>query len=322
MRFLYPLLGILFIPVIIIYYKKFKNTEKDFFIRFPNVDDIEVKKSFFSYGKFYVIEIIIFVLLIFAVMRPQLGKKEIEQKIRGYSIMLVMDISSSMKAADLEPSRFEVAKKVLRDFVGKRQNDFIGFTAFAKSSLTLVPATINREMVLSTIKNLDIGYIEDGTAIGMGISSAVSSLKNSRSKTKIIILLTDGDNNSGNISPSKAADIADEYGIKIYAIGVGKDDRVPYPVETPFGTQYKKVNMKFNEEILKEISRKTGGKYYRATNNKELKNIYGDINRLEKSEFRMKYHIKYEDKFYIPLIAAFIVLSAYYLIRRLIFVME
>lgn len=322
MRFLYPLFGFLIIPLIFIYYKKFKKTEKDFFIKFPNVENLDVKNSFFSYQKFYIFEILVFVFLILALMRPQVGKKEIEQKIRGYSIMLVMDISSSMKAADLKPSRFQVAKTVLRNFTKKRKNDFIGFTAFAKRSLTLVPATINREMVLSTIKNLNIGYIEDGTAMGMGISSAVSSLKNSKSKTKLIILLTDGNNNAGNISPSKAAEIAKQYGIKIYTIGVGRKDRVPYPVQTPFGKKYKKVDMKFNEEILKSITKKTGGKYYRATNNKELKNIYKDINRLEKSEFKMKYHINYKDKFYLPLFIGFVLLVIYYLIRRTVFIME
>ena len=320
MRFLSPLYLILLIPLGVLYFFKFKNKIEMPSLNFPFLAKNSGKKTVFNIKWLYFLEILMFLFMILALMRPQFGKKEIEEKIHGYSIMLVMDLSLSMKAADLKPSRFSVAKHVLKEFIKKRPNDMLGFTIFSGSSITLIPLTINHDMILNAIDNLKIGLLDDGTAIGMGIASAVASLKNSKSKNKMIILLTDGDNNMGDISPDMAADIAKEFGIKIYAIGVGAKDRVPFPFKTPFGTVvYKMVNMKFNENVLKNIAQKTGGSYFRAIDAKSLQDIYENINKMEKSEFKIKYHMKYYDKFYIPLFISIILLLLRLFIGKLFF---
>ncbi len=306
MRFAAPLYALLFIPVLLLYIAKFKHKWQEPAYRFPTLSFLKTAKSGLTKTALYILETLALFFLILALMRPQFGHKEIEQKVHGYAIMMVMDTSLSMMAADLRPSRFEVAKDVIREFVQGRVNDLVGFTIFSGTSVTLVPVTLNTEVVVDAIENTQNGMLEDGTAIGMGIASAVGSLKDSEAKTKVIVLLTDGDSNMGAITPESSAEMAKEYGIKIYAIGVGARDEVPFPMKTPFGTTvYKKVRMDFKEDVLKDIASITGGLYYRATDNAKLKEIYEDINKREKSEFKLNYRIDYRESFYFPLFFAF-----------------
>ncbi len=317
MRFLYPYFSLLLLPIIFIYYFKFK---KKIFSKSLFFSKNLIKKgSFFTNKIIYVLEILAFLFLIIALMRPQFGQKNIEQSFSAYSIMIVMDNSTSMLAADLTPSRFDVAKKVISEFVVKRKGDLIGFTIFAGEAVTLIPITLNHQMIIDTLNNLKMGVLEDGTAIGMGLVSAISSLKESKSKTKIIVLLTDGNNNMGDISPEEAAKIAKEFGIKIYTIGVGALNEAPYPVKTPFGTRYVKVKVDFNENILKEIANTTGGLYFRATDNKKMKEIFRQIDNLEKNRFKINIRITYKDKFFIPLLISFILFLMAFFLEKLIF---
>ena len=317
MRFLYPYFSLLLLPILFIYYFKFK---KKIFSKSLFFSKNLIKKgSFFTNKIIYVLEILAFLFLIIALMRPQFGQKNIEQSFSAYSIMIVMDNSTSMLAADLTPSRFDVAKKVISEFVVKRKGDLIGFTIFAGEAVTLIPITLNHQMIIDTLNNLKMGVLEDGTAIGMGLVSAISSLKESKSKTKIIVLLTDGNNNMGDISPEEAAKIAKEFGIKIYTIGVGALNEAPYPVKTPFGTRYVKVKVDFNENILKEIANTTGGLYFRATDNKKMKEIFRQIDNLEKNRFKINIRITYKDKFFIPLLISFILFLMAFFLEKLIF---
>ncbi len=317
MRFLYPFAGFLLIPIGVLYYFKFKKT---FFSSFLLFSKNRIKKgSKISYKFIYSLEIIAFILLIISLMRPQTGTKSIEQSFSAYSIIIVMDNSTSMLAADLKPSRFEVAKKVIAQFISKRKGDLLGFTIFAGEAVTLIPITLNHQMIIDTLNNLKMGILEDGTAIGMGIVSAISSLKESKSKTKIIVLLTDGNNNMGDISPEEAANIAKEFGIKIYTIGVGALNEAPYPVKTPFGTRYIKIKVDFNEDILKKIAKTTGGLYFRATDNKKMKLIFEQIDKLEKNRFKINIKINYKDRFYYPLILSFILFLFAFLIEKFLF---
>ena len=317
MRFLYPYFSLLLLPILFIYYFKFK---KKIFSKSLFFSKNLIKKgSFFTNKIIYVLEILAFLFLIIALMRPQFGQKNIEQSFSAYSIMIVMDNSTSMLAADLTPSRFDVAKKVISEFVVKRKGDLIGFTIFAGEAVTLIPITLNHQMIIDTLNNLKTGVLEDGTAIGMGLVSAISSLKESKSKTKIIVLLTDGNNNMGDISPKEAAKIAKEFGIKIYTIGVGALNEAPYPVKTPFGTRYVKVKVDFNENILKEIANTTGGLYFRATDNKKMKEIFRQIDNLEKNRFKINISITYKDKFFIPLLISFILFLMAFFLEKLIF---
>lgn len=306
MRFAAIIYGLLLLPVGVLYYLKFTKKLREPAYRFPGVSFIKTGIKGTSWVVYPILECLVFVFLILALMRPQYGRKEIEQKVHGYAIMMVMDTSLSMMAADLKPSRFSVAQDVIREFVAGRQNDLVGFTIFSGTAVSLVPVTLNTEVVIEAINNTQNGMLEDGTAIGMGIASAVASLKDSEAKTKVIVLLTDGDNNMGSITPETAADMAKEYGIKVYVIGVGARDEVPFPMKTAFGaTVYRKIRMEFKEDVLKDIASVTGGLYYRATDNKKLKEIYDDINLREKSEFAIHYRIDYRDMFFVPLLIAF-----------------
>ncbi len=318
MRFLYPYFAFLIILVFFVYFLKFK---KKSFAKTLAFSKISIKNSSkFTHKIIYLIEIIAFVFLILALMRPQTGEKSIEQSFSAYSIMVVMDNSTSMLAADLKPSRFDVAKKVISEFISKRKGDLIGLTIFAGESVTLIPITLNHQMIIDTLKNLKMGILEDGTAIGMGLISAISSLKESKAKTKTIVILTDGNNNMGDISPEEATKIAKEFGIKIYTIGVGALNEAPYPVKTPFGIRYVKVKVNFNEEILKKIAKETGGLYFRATDNKKMKMIFEQIDKLEKNRFKINLKITYKDKFQIPLTISLLMFLIAFFLEKFIFV--
>ena len=244
----------------------------------------------------YLLKIIATALLIIAIARPQSTANWEESATEGIDIVLAMDISGSMLARDLKPDRLEASKDVAMDFISKRKNDRVGLVIFAGESFTQCPLTTDHNVLLNLFKDVKSGMVEDGTAIGMGLATAVNRLKDSKAISKVIILLTDGVNNSGMVPPLTAAEIAQKFGIRVYTIGVGTEGFAPYPFQTPFGIQYQDVEVKIDEKSLQDIAILTDGKYFRATNNNSLKEIYKDIDTLEKSKIEVtEFHKRSEE---------------------------
>ena len=236
--------------------------------------------------------------MIVALARPQTTSEGENISTEGIDIVLVTDVSGSMLAEDFRPNRIEAAKAVAAEFVDGRPNDRIGFVVFAGESFTQCPLTLDHAVVKELIAGVKSGLIEDGTAIGMGLATAVSRLKDSESKSKVIILLTDGVNNKGVIDPMTAAGIASTFGIRVYTVGVGTIGMAPYPVQTPLGTQYRNVPVEIDEELLKKIAVQTGGTYFRATDNDKLQLIYAEIDRLEKTKIEVTQFRRHKEDFY------------------------
>ena len=215
----------------------------------------------------------------------------------GIDIVMAMDISTSMLAEDLKPNRLEAAKDVAASFINGRQNDNIGLVVFAAESFTQCPLTIDHGVLLNLFKDIQPGIIQDGTAIGLGLANAVSRIKDSQAKSKVIILLTDGVNNTGEIAPVTAAEIAKTFGIRVYTIGVGTQGEAPYPIPTAFGVQYQNVPVEIDEQVLKQIASTTGGQYFRATDNSSLKEIYSEIDQLEKTKISVQEFSKKQEEY-------------------------
>jgi Ca-activated chloride channel family protein len=232
-----------------------------------------------------------------ALARPQRGRQFQEVETRGIDIMLCLDISGSMQAEDFSPrNRLNVAKERAREFIEKRQGDRIGLVVFSATSLTQCPLTMDRQILAGLIARVDFGMLEDGTAIGMGIASAVARLKDSKAKDRVIILLTDGVNNTGDIDPLTAASTAASFGIKVYTIGVGSKGPVPYPVNDPmFGRRYVRVQIDLDSETLQKIADMTAGKSFLATDGSGLKLVYDEIDRMEPTTFKVKQYTVYNE---------------------------
>ena len=261
---------------------------------------------------------IAFSLLIIALARPQEKLTTIERNAEGIDIVMVLDMSSSMRAEDLQPNRFEAAREVAKEFVEGRTSDRIGLVTFAMKSFTVVPPTLDYTLLTQLIDDLKMGVIEDGTAIGMGIATAINRLKDSETKSKIIILLTDGQNNAGEIDPVTAADLALTYDIKIYTIGAGTRGTAPYPVQDPiFGRRYQNIPVNIDEEMLSSVAELTGGKYYRATDTEELKSVYAEIDQLEKSKVEELIYTDFEDLYPLYLGLSFALFLISFLTDRL-----
>jgi len=243
-----------------------------------------------------ILKILAFVFIVTALARPQSALSEKEIATQGIDIVLSLDISGSMLAKDFEPDRLDAAKKVAMNFIKDRPNDRIGLVVFSGESFTQCPITIDHQVLLNLFKDIKSGMIEDGTAIGMGLAAAAARLKESKSKTRIIILMTDGVNNMGYIDPYTAIQIAKTYGIRVYTIGVGKNGMAPYPVKDQNGkTFYQNFPVQIDEPLLRKIAQETGGNYFRATNNTSLKSVYQTIDKLEKSKIKISnYHRKSE----------------------------
>ena len=261
-----------------------------------------------------------FVLIVCAMARPQTHNSWDNKTVEGINIMLAMDVSTSMLAEDLKPNRMEAAKDVAHEFISGRPNDNIGLTIFAGEAFTQCPMTTDHSSLLRLLQDTrtDIaarGLIQDGTAVGMGLANAVSRLKDSKSKSKVVILLTDGSNNMGDISPMTAAEIARSLGIRVYTIGVGTNKVAPYPVPVAGGIQYVNIPVEIDTKTLKDIAQTTDGNFYRATNNKELKQIYQDIDKLEKTKMNVKHFAKQYEAYQPFIIAAFLILLMEILLR-------
>lgn len=265
-----------------------------------------------------------FTFLVLALARPQTSNSWKNRQTEGIDIMLAIDVSTSMLAEDLKPNRLEAAKMVAAEFISGRPDDNIGLTIFAGESFTQCPMTTDHTSLLNLLQNVraDIaarGLISDGTAIGMGLANAVGRLKASKAKSKVVILLTDGSNNMGDISPMTAAEIAQSLGIRVYTIGVGTNKVAPYPMPVAGGVQYVNMPVEIDTKTLSEIAQTTQGDFYRATNNNELKKIYKEIDQLEKSKMSVKKFKKKFDAFPPFVMAAALALLLELLLRITIF---
>jgi len=277
---------ILFVIILIDY--KFKNVKNSSFsissIKSLNTKSLKVK----LFPLLNVLRFTALFMLIVAIARPQIIDVSIQtKKSRGIDIVIAVDVSSSMLAQDLKPNRLEALKEVAKEFVNDRINDRIGLVVYAGESYTKTPVTSDKSIIINSINEIIFdGVIEDGTAIGMGLATSVNRLKNSKAKSKVVILLTDGVNNSGFIDPNTSADLATSFGIKTYTIGLGSNGNARAPIAlNPDGSfRYGLTKVEIDEKLLKEIASKTGGLYFRATDNKKLKEIYDEINKLEKTE--------------------------------------
>lgn len=237
-----------------------------------------------------------FALFVTALARPQLQNTTVEQYVEGIDIMMSIDISTSMRAEDLEPNRLLAAKQIVADFIENRDNDRIGIGVFARESFTVVPPTIDHDLAVEMLQTVDMGMVRDGTAIGVGLATALNRLRDSEAESRVIILLTDGMNNAGEVDPLTAGELAASYGIKVYTMGVGSRGTAPYPVDDPvFGRRYQNVSVDIDEEMLQEIAQMTGGRYFRATTTEELGDIYDEIDQLETTEIEEILYRDYED---------------------------
>ena len=319
----YLFLLLLLIPYIVWYIMKRRNNEATLQISDARVY-AHTPKSYKNYLLHvpFMLRIIALALIIVVLARPQTTNSWQNSEIEGIDIMMAIDVSTSMLAEDLKPNRLEAAKDVAAEFINGRPNDNIGITLFAGESFTQCPLTVDHAVLLNLFQGIKCGIIEDGTAVGMGIANAVTRLKDSKAKSKVIILLTDGTNNKGDISPLTAAEIAKSFGIRVYTIGVGSLGEAPYPVQTPFGMQLQRMPVEIDEDILTQIADMTGGKYFRATDNKKLEQIYQEIDQLEKSKVEVKHFSrKNEQYFYFALIGALLLiveaLGRYTLLRKI-----
>lgn len=235
----------------------------------------------------FALRMLALIFLIIALARPQNFSAGQSVNAEGIDIAMVLDISGSMLAEDFKPNRLEAAKEVIDNFVQGRTTDRIGLVIFSREAFTQCPLTIDYSVLRNLLGDIKTGMIEDGTAIGNGIANGVNRLKDSDAESRVVILLTDGVNNAGEVDPISAAEIAATFGIRIYTIGVGTRGEAPYPVPTPFGTRYQMIPVEIDEAILKKIAETTGGQYFRATNNKALEEIYNKIDKMEKTKIEI-----------------------------------
>jgi len=273
----------------------------------------------YLYHGMFIFRMIAVSLLIVAFARPQSTTKRQNVSIEGIDIVLGLDISGSMLAQDLKPDRLEAAKNVSLDFFTGRPNDRIGLVVFAGEAFTQCPLTTDHGIIEDMLDEIKSGIIKDGTAIGDGLALAINRLKESQAISKVIILLTDGQNNAGSLAPLSAAEIAKIYGIRIYTIGVGTIGFAPYPVQTPFGIQYQNMEVKIDEELLQKVANMTDGKYFRATDNTRLKEVYREIDQLEKSKIDITEFRKKHEEFLNLAILALILLALETLSRLTLF---
>ncbi|HEX5001451.1 MAG TPA: VWA domain-containing protein [Bacteroidia bacterium] len=263
-----------------------------------------------------ILRFLVVVLIILALARPRSSSSGTNVTSEGISIVLAMDISPSMLAEDLKPNRIEAAKKVATDFIKGRPNDLIGLVIFSGESFTQCPITSDHAVLLNLMKNVESGMLKDRTALGEGLATAIARIKDSKSKSKVVILLTDGVSNAGSIAPLTAGEIAKTFGIRVYTIGVGRNGSAPYPFRTPFGIQYENIPVEIDEAVMQQISTETDGKYFRATDNKKLKEIYAEIDKLEKTKIEITEFKQYTERF-VPLVLAAAILLLLELLLRL-----
>lgn len=277
--------------------------------------------TFFRHVPF-VLRTFALVMIVISIARPRSSEELSKVDTEGIDIVLAMDVSTSMLARDLTPDRINASKDIAIEFISQRPSDRMGIVVFAGESFTQCPLTTDRATLINLMKEVQTDLIEDGTAIGNGLATAVARLKDSDAKSRVVILLTDGVNNSGEVSPQTAAEIAKTYGVRVYTIGVGKEGMAPYPVMTPFGVQVQNMKVEIDEKLLKEVAESTGGRYFRATDNTKLAEIYSEINKMEKAKTTVDSFPVYKELFGPFALAALISLLLelffkWFIIRRL-----
>lgn len=263
-----------------------------------------------------------FALLVVALARPQTSFRQTERTVSGIDIVMVLDLSASMNIEDLgDRSRFDIAKETMENFIKGRQNDRIGFVAFSGEPITLAPPTLDYGLVLKSLREARIGVLRDGTAIGDGLSLAVSRLRDSKAKSRVIVLLTDGDNNVGRVDPGTAGELALGYGIRVYTIAIGREGRVKMPIRQKgiFGntiTTYQWFDNALNPELLEQIAKNTGGRFYRVTDESALMSVFTEIDRLERTEVKSTERVRYDEEFEKPLKLGLLVLAIEQILAR------
>jgi Ca-activated chloride channel family protein len=291
-------------------------------LQFSSTSIFETHRKSLKNYLFYslpVLRILAIAFLIIALARPQSSSSSQNVSIEGIDMVMALDVSGSMLAQDLKPDRLEAAKKVASDFFDGRPDDRIGLVIFSGETFTQCPLTTDHSVIKNLFKDIKSGMIEDGTAIGDGLATAVNRLKESEAISKVIILLTDGVNNAGSVDPLSAAEIAKLYGIRIYTIGVGTIGMAPYPVQTPYGIQYQDVEVKIDEELLQKVTALTDGKYFRATSNEKLVAIYAEIDQLEKSKIDVTEFRRKTEEFFPLALIAFLLFSLEILLKKTVF---
>ena len=318
----YFLYGLIIIPLLVVWYI-FSGRKNQAYVKFSDTGFFDgMPRSWRIYARhiIFVIEMFALALLIIALARPQSSSKSQKINVEGIDIVLTIDLSSSMLAQDLKPDRLEAAKNISADFVKGRPEDRMGLVVFASETFTQVPLTTDHGMLLNMMKDMKCGMLEDGTAIGDGLASSVSRLKDSEAISKVVILLTDGDNNAGSIDPATAAEMAKIFGIRVYTIGVGTRGTAPYPVQTPFGgIQYQQIPVTINEPLLQQIADETGGKYYRATSNEKLEQIYDEIDQLERSKIEINEFTRVHEEFLPFVLIGLALLLLGFILRNTVF---
>jgi Ca-activated chloride channel family protein len=273
--------------------------------------------KFYVYYGINVLRLLAIALLIIALARPQTSLSRQDISVEGIDLVITLDVSGSMLAMDFKPDRLEAAKDLAIEFVDGRPNDRIGLVIFSGETFTQCPITTDHAVLKNLFRDIHSGMIDDGTALGDGLATAVNRLRGSKAVSKVIILLTDGNSNAGSLDPRSAAEIAKLYGIRIYTIGVGTMGQAPYPVQTPFGMQTQMVKVEIDEPLLMEIAKGTDGKYFRATNNAKLRSIYQEIDKMEKSKIDVTEFRKKKEEFLPLVLLAFIFIGLEMLLRYL-----
>ena len=315
---LYLYLLLLLIPVIAWYIWKQKGAQASLQVSATQAfDKLPVTyKSYLRHFRFF-LRLLVLICVIVALARPQSSSSWQNSTTEGIDIILALDVSTSMWAQDFKPDRLEAAKDVAAAFINGRRNDNIGLVEFAAEGFTLCPMTTDHVILLNQLKNVQCGVLEDGTAIGVGVATAIYRIKDGQAKSKTIILLTDGSNNRGQVSPATAAEIAATYGIRVYTIGVGTRGMAPYPARTPYGTIVtQQVEVDIDENTLKQIAATTGGEYFRATDENALEKVFEEIDKLEKTKMSVKEFSKKEEEYLVWALAAFILLCFEILLRN------
>ena len=314
---------LLVLPLMVVWYGYWNKKSK------PNVtlsSTIAFKKisswKDYLYHFLFALRLLAVALIIIALARPQTHSENAQTKITdGIDIVMAIDVSSSMLSQDLKPNRFEALKKVASQFVKDRPNDRIGLVVYAGESYTKTPVTTDKRIILSSLAELTYGQVEDGTAIGMGLATAVNRLKESKAKSRVIILLTDGVNNTGVIDPLIAAELAAEYGIKVYTVGIGTNGMAlsPYALNPDGSIMYRMLQVEIDESLMKKIAQITHGRYFRATNNQKLQQIYDEINKLETSKIEEFKYTEVYEKFRLLVIIATVLLLLEFLLKHTVF---
>ena len=273
--------------------------------------------KFYVYQSLYILRLLALTVLIIALARPQTSLSRQDISVEGIDLVIALDVSGSMLAMDFKPDRLEAAKDLAIEFIDGRPNDRIGLVIFSGETFTQCPLTTDHAVLKNLFRDIHSGMIDDGTALGDGLATAVNRLRGSKAISKVIILLTDGVSNMGSLDPRSAAEIAKLYGIRIYTIGIGTIGQAPYPVQTPFGMQTQMMPVTIDESMLMEIAKGTDGKYFRATNNAKLRSIYQEIDKMEKSKIDVTEFRKKKEEFLPLVLLAFVLIGLEMILRYL-----